>query len=88
MFAALSKLRPVQDIDKVLTKAWSVRFLILATVLDAAQTGVSFFSGSELVRPGTLAALNMVLALAALGARLIAQEAVSGPAPSTTPGDA
>lgn len=76
-----SKLRLVDNAEAVLKRAWSVRFLVLATALDAAQTGVSFFSGSELVRPGTLAALNMGFALAALVARLVAQESVSGAAP-------
>lgn len=72
----------IHNLEAVVRHAWSVRFLVLATVLDAAQTGVSFFSGSDLVSPGTLACLNMGLALAALVARLVAQEAVSGPAPA------
>ncbi|UYW28245.1 hypothetical protein OKC48_06915 [Methylorubrum extorquens] len=75
----------VENLECVLKHAWSVRFLALATVLDAAQTGVSFFSGTDLVRPGTLALANMGLALAALAARLVAQDKVSGPA---TGGDA
>lgn len=88
MLAALKNLQPVHNFGTVLKRAWSVRFLVLATALDAAQTGVSFFSGSELVRPGTLAALNMALALAALCARLIAQEGVTTPAPAAPTGEA
>ncbi|WP_375453465.1 hypothetical protein [uncultured Methylobacterium sp.] len=79
------EVRKIENFDKVLKRAWSVRFLILATVIDGAQAGCGFFSGSDLVRPGTLTAINMSLMLAALGARLVAQEAVSGPA---LPGEA
>lgn len=88
MFAALSRLRPVHNLEVVLKRAWSVRFLALATLLDAAQTGVSFFSGSELVRPGTLAALNLGMAMAAFVARLVAQDGVTTPPATPAPGDA
>ncbi|MEG9527409.1 MAG: hypothetical protein MIL41_16865 [Hyphomicrobiales bacterium] len=82
------EVRFVENLERVLKHAWSVRFLGLATVLDAAQTGCSFFSGTELVRPGVLAGLNMALALAALGARLVAQEADSGTAAPADGGQA
>lgn len=72
------ELRAVDNIRCVLKHARSVRFLLLATVLDAAQASVSFFSGSELVSPPMLAGANMALSVAALGARLVAQEKVSG----------
>lgn len=73
-------MRLVDNIECVVKHAWSVRFLFLTAALDAAQASVGFFSGSELVSPTTLAAANMGLAVAALGARLVAQEKVSGPA--------
>lgn len=72
------KLQLVENIECVLKHAWSVRFLALATALDAAQASVSFFSGSELVSAPTLAVTNMALTMAAFGARCIAQEKVSG----------
>lgn len=78
-------MRLVDNIECVLKHAWSVRLLVLATALDAAQASVSFFSGSELVSAPVLASLNVGLSVAALGARLVAQEKVSGPA---TGGDA
>lgn len=77
------ELRLVENARCVLKHAWSVRFLIVATALDAAQASVSFFSGSELVSPPVLAGANMALSLAALGARLVAQEKVSGNADAT-----
>ncbi|MGH1574527.1 hypothetical protein ACRAWG_32625 [Methylobacterium sp. P31] len=82
------EVRFVENLEKVLKHAWSVRFLVLETVLDAAQTGCSFFSGTALVRPGVLAGLNMAPALAALGASLVAQEAVYGTAAPADGGQA
>lgn len=75
------KFELVHNLGAVIRRAWSIRFLALATVLDAAQASVSFFSGSELVSPTTLSLANMGLALAALGARCVAQQGVTTPAP-------
>ncbi|WP_156630112.1 DUF7940 domain-containing protein [Methylobacterium sp. Leaf112] len=70
--------RLVENIECVLKHAWSVRFLALATVLDAAQASVSYFAGSELVSAPTLALANMALTMSAFAARCVAQEKVSG----------
>ncbi|SDM67847.1 hypothetical protein SAMN05216360_10388 [Methylobacterium phyllostachyos] len=75
------KLTLVHNLEDVLKRAWSIRFLALATLLDAAQASVSCFSGSELVSAPTLSLLNMGLALAALFARCVAQQGVTAPAP-------
>ncbi|KQO89438.1 hypothetical protein ASF33_19085 [Methylobacterium sp. Leaf92] len=79
------RIRRIENFRAVLLKAWSVRLIVLATLLEGAQAGCGFFTGSDLVSPGTLTVLNCGLMLAALAARLVAQEAVSG---STVKGDA
>ncbi|QEE39830.1 MULTISPECIES: hypothetical protein [unclassified Methylobacterium] len=88
MLTALKNLRPVHNLEAVLQRAWSIKFLLLATVLDAAQASVSFFSGSELVTPTTLSLSNMGLAVAAMVARCVAQQGVTTPTAAAPAGDA
>lgn len=74
------EIRRVENFERVLRYAWSIRLILLATVIDGAQAGCGFFSGTDLVRPGTLTAINMALMLASVVARLVAQPAVSSAA--------
>lgn len=76
-------MRFVDNIECVLRHAWSVRFLVLATLLDSAQASVALSSGSELVSAPVLSGANMTLSVAALEVRLVAQEKVSGNADAT-----
>lgn len=57
----------------ILRRAWSVRLIIVAAVLSAAEAGLSLLGGLPGVSPGAFAVLSAVMAGAALGARLIAQ---------------
>ncbi|SFM41530.1 hypothetical protein [Methylobacterium pseudosasicola] len=57
--------------------------LVAATVFDAAQVGIGFYSASDVFTPGQMAGANMTFALLALGSRLVSQEKVSGNADAT-----
>lgn len=79
MFAALSRLEPVHNLEAVLKRAWSIRFLAAAMMFDLAQASVSFWSGSDLVSPMTLTLANLGLGMAGFVARCIAQPGVTTP---------
>lgn len=67
----------IENWDAVLTKAWSIKFTILATLLGAAEVAV------QLVKPagvpdGVFAGIASLTSLAAGVARLLQQQEISG----------
>lgn len=71
----------VHNLEAVLKRAWSIRFLAIATLMDLAQACVGFWSGSDLVSPMTLTLANLGLGIAGFVARCVAQDGVTAPAP-------
>lgn len=67
----------IEDWDKVLKKAWSVKFSVLAAVLGGCEVGVSLVQ-PEGIPNGIFASIAAGVSLAAGIARLIAQKEVSG----------
>ena len=67
----------------VLTKAWSVRLMILAAVLSGVEVALSFLDPEALgINPGRFAALAGLASAAALVARIWAQPAVTAEVPN------
>lgn len=65
----------IADWKRVVRKAWSIRLLLLAGVLSAAEVALPFF-GDTLPR-GWFAALSALSVGAAFVARLVAQKSMS-----------
>lgn len=64
----------IQDAKTVLTKAWSVRFAILAALfsgLEALSLVLPYLDG--IFPPHALAGLGALAAIGAVGARVVAQ---------------
>jgi hypothetical protein len=61
----------------VLTKAWSVRLMVLAGLLSGAEVAMPYFEGSISLPTGVFAALSGFVTAAALLARIVAQNGVS-----------
>ena len=59
---------------EILTKAWSIRFMLLAGVLSGLEVILPFFN--ESIPKNLFAALSLVCVSAAFVARLIAQRDV------------
>lgn len=69
-------MRLIHNWRAVLKRAWSVRFLSLVLMLEAAQVALQFLAGGA---PSlALAALAFVVSIAAVASRLIYQASVSG----------
>lgn len=62
----------VEDWKKILTKAWSVKFNILAILLGAAEAILPMFESA--VPRGVFAMLSAVAAGASLTARILSQK--------------
>ena len=67
----------VDDWDKILTKAWSVKFSILAALMGGAEVAV------QLVRPagipdGAFAGIAALISIGATLARVLQQQELSG----------
>lgn len=60
----------------ILRKAWSVRLMLLAGVLSAAEAVVPFFS--DVIPREVFSAVFAVLTFAALIARIVAQRGLDG----------
>lgn len=73
MSAPSTKPRVVKDWHWLLTKSWSLRFVILAAVLSGIEVGFSFFTDNPPLPRGVFAGLSSVVTIAAFGARFIAQ---------------
>lgn len=59
----------------IITKAWSMRLMILAAVLSGVEVVLPFFS--EAIPRGTFAVLSGVTVAGAFVARLVAQKGLS-----------
>lgn len=61
------------DWKRILTKAWSIKFMIGAAVLSGIEVVMSILQPSNALPPGVFAALAGVVTSLALVARLLAQ---------------
>ncbi|NGO50415.1 hypothetical protein [Allomesorhizobium camelthorni] len=61
----------------VLSRAWSVRLIILAAILSGAEVTLSMLDGVLDIPAGVFAALSGLVGAAALFARVVAQEGLS-----------
>ena len=73
----MKKLELIEDWRAVLTRAWSMKFSILAAILGGLEVGV------QLVQPagipnGVFAGIASVVSMSAAIARLVAQRELSG----------
>ncbi len=66
-------LRLVHDWKWILKRAWSVRFIILATILSGFEAALPYIGDAYPIPSGTFAALSGIATMAALAARMIAQ---------------
>jgi hypothetical protein len=70
--------RLVPNWRNVLIQAWSIRLLVLAALLSAAEVALPFLRELMLVPPGLFAWLTIVATFSALIARLLAQKSIRG----------
>ena len=69
---------PIPNWHAVLTRAWSVRLMILAALFSGIETALSLLSADMLgLPPGIFAALASMATSAALIARFVAQKGVT-----------
>jgi hypothetical protein len=61
----------INDWRRVLRRAWSVRLMVAAAVLSAAEVALPFMGG--VIPPGILAALSALATAGAFVARIYAQ---------------
>lgn len=71
-------MRLVPNWRAVLTRAWSVRLMVLAFVLTALEVALPLLDGLLPIPPYTFAALSGLATAGAFVARLVAQNNVSG----------
>lgn len=57
---------------RVLSRAWSVRLMLLAAVLSAAEVALPFMG--DIIEPGSLAILSALSTSGAFFARILAQK--------------
>ncbi len=74
-------MRLVDNWRRVLKHAWSIRLGLLSAALGAAEVGVNLLSSDPPIPRGTFVAIASAVSLASAVSRLVAQTAVSGPAP-------
>lgn len=67
-------MKPVANWRAVLTRAWSVRFIVLAALLSGAEVALPFLDGVLPVPPGVFAGLSALATGGAFLARLVAQK--------------
>lgn len=58
----------------VLTKAWSIRFLVLAGVLSGIEVALPLLGDTLPIPTGTFALLSLVITAAAFVARIVSQK--------------
>lgn len=68
----------IENWRAVLTRAWSVRLIILAGLLSGAEIAVQLGGNWADLPPGLFSALAGLVSAAALVARLLAQQGVTG----------
>lgn len=67
----------VEDWDKILTKAWSVKFCILAALLGGLEVAVQMVKPAG-VPDGAFAAFSALVSVGATCARVLQQKELSG----------
>lgn len=75
--AAPKRLRLHSDWKTILRRAWSIRLLILAGILSAAEVALPLLDGVLAVPRGIMAALSGVVTAGALVARVLVQKETS-----------
>ena len=73
----MKKLELIEDWRAVLTRAWSMKFSILAAVLGGLEVGVQFVQPAG-IPGGVFAGIASVVSMSAAIARLVAQRELSG----------
>ena len=63
---------------RVLSRAWSVRFILLAALFSGAEIALPYLDGYLPIGRGVFAALTFAATAGAFAARLVAQSSVSG----------
>jgi len=71
------KLELIEDWRAVLTRAWSMKFSILAAILGGLEVGVQFVQPAGIPN-GVFAGIASVVSMSAAIARLVAQRELSG----------
>lgn len=61
-----------RDWRRILSRAWSVRLMILAALLSGIEVALPFFQFQ--IRPGVFAALSALVTMAAFVARIAVQK--------------
>lgn len=69
-------MKPVDDWRRVLRKAWSVRFTVLAALLSGAEVAVQFMDAPTWMPRGLFAVLAGATSIAAFFARMVAQRSM------------
>ena len=69
-------MRLTEDWRHVLKHAWSIRFIVLASLLSGVELVLPMFS--DVVSRGVFAALTLVVSVAAAIARLVTQQKMRG----------
>ena len=64
--------------QRVLARAWSMRLMALAAVLSGVEAALPFAQGWLPVPPGIFALLSLVVSTGAFVARIVVQQSVSG----------
>lgn len=65
------KVKLISDWKKILRRAWSIRLALLAATLSSVEVTLPLFA--DVVPRGVFASLSMVVGVAAVAARLVAQ---------------
>lgn len=69
-------MRLVDNWRAVLTRAWSVRLMLLAGLLTGVEAALPFLGELVPLSPGVLAGVTLIIVMGALVARLLAQKSV------------
>lgn len=74
---ALYKFELVEDVRKVLTKAWSIRFALLSGALGGVEAFLPMFS--DAFPRGVFAGLSVLSSMATVISRVVAQKELRDP---------
>lgn len=66
----------VSNWQAVMTRAWSVRFIVLAAMLSGVEVTIQYLDGFLGIPQNLFAALSGLASAAALVARVVAQESI------------
>lgn len=75
----------LNDWKTVLLKAWSVKLIAIAAVLDGLATAFPYLQDVLGVPVGTFAALSGLVSAAALVARVVSQDSIPAKTETATP---